>query len=471
MQDFSADHRPSAGLLENNDFGLSQEQKELSRPTQSDMIAKEIRPVPVRPTGPHIIKPEPQLIRPMALKITNPIPQHAAEEFYQAAAKEGIAMNFVHAAVMQSHDWHRKWTQQDEQGHTMPEDHLLQSQPDFAGYQQAQIPSHYAYDMLDREHGAKNPSPGDSPGEKASPLGDRKRDRTSIWAERVVSPDPMQQILREDNITPPNDISPLSDDDNEEAIREPDTKRRNAPPAGLVRPVALRVSRPAAVPPPEDPVLHASAVHVPRHIARAFASSYERSLSPLTLPSLGSSRHSFASHNREVHIVEDEEMFVAPLEIIHPNKKAVPRPVSGGTIAAVQNARDGILHELAISEGEATSERFQACLNVLSEHFKSLQIDTCHSDCSLSEGLWLTLTKPTFFGNLGDNDQGDPMYTLGRMSFDMFAPTSLVCSLQGNFNSVERVSDIDRLAMQDCFIPKGLQEDVHSGRSVLRTYK
>jgi hypothetical protein len=83
------------------------------------------------------------------------------------------------------------------------------------------------------------------------------------------------------------------------------------------------------------------------------------------------------------------------------------------------------------------------------------------------EGMWLTLSKATFFVSLGENGSGDPMYTLGRLAFDMFLPTQLVCSLQGNFNPVHIVPPDSRPET----IPQRLLEQVVMGNHVLRTYK
>eukprot|EP00957_Ditylum_brightwellii_P151237 11515644-Ditylum_brightwellii.AAC.1 len=43
----------------------------------------------------------------------------------------------------------------------------------------------------------------------------------------------------------------------------------------------------------------------------------------------------------------------------------------------------------------------------------------------------------------GCDDEDECMYTLGRMSFDIFYPTNLLCSIQGMFNSVNFVSPAD----------------------------
>jgi hypothetical protein len=128
----------------------------------------------------------------------------------------------------------------------------------------------------------------------------------------------------------------------------------------------------------------------------------------------------------------------------------------------VREARDGLLEAVAGTGGIITPDlyQFHECLNIL-ERQQVFQSE---------EGMWLSLTLPSYYGNLGENDAGDPRYTLGRMAFDMFSPTRLVCSLQGNFNSVERVTDEQRAAML-MHVPKALQEEVMVNTSVLRTYK
>ncbi len=62
------------------------------------------------------------------------------------------------------------------------------------------------------------------------------------------------------------------------------------------------------------------------------------------------------------------------------------------------------------------------------------------------------------------------MYTLGRMSFDMFAPGNLVCSIQGIFNNIQ-VLDIsqDRHLLKS--VPRSLRDEVEGGKSVLRRYE
>jgi hypothetical protein len=137
----------------------------------------------------------------------------------------------------------------------------------------------------------------------------------------------------------------------------------------------------------------------------------------------------------------------------------------------VQQARDDVLQALAVTGGEVSTDHFKATVDPLEKYFSKQDLDTRPHVVGTNSiaGMWLTLSKPNFFGCLGQNENGDPMYTLGRMSFDMFSPTNLVCSLQGNFNPVEVVTPEERKGMLD-LVPKSLRDEVESGTTVLRTY-
>jgi len=98
------------------------------------------------------------------------------------------------------------------------------------------------------------------------------------------------------------------------------------------------------------------------------------------------------------------------------------------------------------------------------------------------EGQWFTLTKPTYLDCLGFNDDGNPMYTLGRMSFEMFRPGNLVVSLEAVFNPMEQVAaSIDGSEKDQFSVPKTMQKEVQrilenttanggDPKAVLRTY-
>lgn len=517
--------------------------------------------------------------RVVALNIVRPVPKRISEQFYDDAYRKGFTLRETNQAAMMAHDWNRKWRDQDETYHTMPEEdfyrssaavvpasycHGVFSDLDYKGgppaYTDADIDidQHQAANglllLLEREEGAKNPSLG-SPEE-----GKRKRyaSRTaevrlsrhhSITEQQKQHNQPSleQWQLGAFNKTIPNsahkgtnvisstEASTWGDSsmntiepngcerchsnateekqDNEIFSEfcelEQDDKTDNEPghnqkaldiqrPLPLrpmpIRPLAIRANRSRhIVPQPTYAKLSPFAQEsrngstgrgIPRGIVMSHSNRAE-GVSPMSFSQLtGSSPMSSGSEmmgvtvinsdHENLHYVEDDDLFDIA-------KDSAIQPVN-----MIEKARDDILRVLAISDGDSESEDFKKKVDPLEKHFLGREIDTraisvpsnrgtLASSASASSaaesinGMWLTLSKPNFFGKLGQNDNGDPMYTLGRMSFDMFSPTNLVCSLQGNFNHVEIVDEGDRKAMLEK-VPKKLREEVESGKTTLRTY-
>ena len=459
--------------------------------------------------------PVPKLIRPIALKVARPIPKSAVEQFYDQTYQHGIKAEQVHEATMFAQDWHRKWTQQDEEGHTMPEPEadlnpysavLVRKSEEDPAHNQPKSASHAnsvssnpvedeeepEIRSFDRYSGAKNPSPEDV--------------EQDLYFER--------KRLR---LNQSGSVSSLSPDSNEisKSPQEPSSKRRVVgfggamtssvvqreglippertsaapvspgplcPPSGLLKPTALRVHRPQPlriskaldIIAQEQQTAHINNDHIPGDIIKTLR--HQPQLSPLTLPSVSSSyRKSKAPkvdpEESDQYSPDSGGIGPIPTVVSHPSRNG-KKSQSSMRSPDVDNARDGILHRLAVTGGDVVSDpEFLKHLDLLKSHYDTTKSDTRFTNDvnSTSEGTWLTLTKPTYFGNLGANDDGDPMYTLGRMAFDMFSPTRLVCSLQGNFNTVHKVSDADRAKMLDC-VPKALKEEVESGDTILRTY-
>jgi len=138
----------------------------------------------------------------------------------------------------------------------------------------------------------------------------------------------------------------------------------------------------------------------------------------------------------------------------------IPSIVVPTSAQALQAARDGLLLALSATGGNTDGHPFRQCLTTLHQYYRQTRMDV-RTTTNASAGTWLTLTKPIFADCLGQNDQGDPLYTLSRMSFDMFRPSQLVCSLQGNFNCVEPVPT---------GVPPVLQADVHPDDASFCTY-
>ena len=65
-----------------------------------------------------------------------------------------------------------------------------------------------------------------------------------------------------------------------------------------------------------------------------------------------------------------------------------------------------------------------------SSNDKKRKLLSCTESTNI-DGTWLTLSPPEYSSSsLGHNAQGDSLYTLGRMTFDMYQPSGLVCSVQ-----------------------------------------
>jgi hypothetical protein len=70
----------------------------------------------------------------------------------------------------------------------------------------------------------------------------------------------------------------------------------------------------------------------------------------------------------------------------------------------------------------------------------------------------LNSSKPTYIDVKGRSGVGQYMYLLGGMSFDMFRPAGLVCSLQGTFNTIHAIDP--KSEELPVFIPRSLRKEV-----------
>mmetsp|Transcript_49230 Transcript_49230/g.73399 ORF Transcript_49230/g.73399 Transcript_49230/m.73399 type:complete len:531 (-) Transcript_49230:377-1969(-) len=356
------------------------------------------------------------LIRPLAVKVAT-IPSQAYQDFTEQAKLDPAYQHDVTIpnATEMANEWHRKWTLQEESGHgyrdERPEEVSTRKEPSSAASSPEFNPAR------DRELGAKNPS-----------LSSNESDDGSI----LVMDGPRAPLLR------------------------PIAVRPHVPTAVMV---GTPMIAPAA-PPSPPPMQQHRLVDNP---------------SPLTLPS-----HS-ASHgvveggpSGPMHFYEDDG--TSSLESM---PSSIPSYVYNDPIPSLELAKEDLLHALAIHGGEVDTPELQEALLPLLRHYEETGYDARMDADSVSmqssrlaraiEGMWLTLSKPNYFGNLGESPAGDPLYTLGRMAFDMFAPTQLVCSMQGNFSPI-RVVDMDERSKMMQNVPKSLLEEVQNARSTLRTY-
>ena len=119
----------------------------------------------------------------------------------------------------------------------------------------------------------------------------------------------------------------------------------------------------------------------------------------------------------------------------------------------------------------ATLEKY-ASFKVSTNKKRKLNTSDAGGNSTNIDGTWLTVSAPEYKSSLGKNDQGEQLYTLGRMAFDMYQPADLVCSIQKQYNTV---SSVDKKALP-MYVPKSLREEVDNERSEdisgrLKTYK
>ena len=144
----------------------------------------------------------------------------------------------------------------------------------------------------------------------------------------------------------------------------------------------------------------------------------------------------------------------------------------------IESIRDQFVKELKSNGGDTDSPSVQSKLAVLTSFYLSSDSDARAVRGNVSafdlDGTWLTLTKPTYPESKGTNTIGQYVYALGRMSFDMFRPTGLICSIQGTFNTIHAINPASE--QLPVFIPRSLRREVWRSISddqvdSLRTYK
>ena len=112
----------------------------------------------------------------------------------------------------------------------------------------------------------------------------------------------------------------------------------------------------------------------------------------------------------------------------------------------VRTIRSDLIDILMHNHGDVTDKRFIAGLDVLSELFKS-SINFNTSLSSVLNGTWRSISRPMYHygGCVGMNDQGDFVYTLGKMCFNMFKPGNVRVTVQSTMNHIEPVCRMDKL--------------------------
>jgi hypothetical protein len=133
-------------------------------------------------------------------------------------------------------------------------------------------------------------------------------------------------------------------------------------------------------------------------------------------------------------------------------------------------AKIRMIDDLKSSGGDIHTSTFLDCMSILESDYKSKSWDGRGMNAPFSlGGNWLTLSKPTYDECKGRNSKEELTYSLGRMSFGMFRPTNLVCSVQAAFNNVQTIDP--RNPPRPLHVPSKLMKYIQSGIVNLRTYE
>mmetsp|Transcript_545 Transcript_545/g.1122 ORF Transcript_545/g.1122 Transcript_545/m.1122 type:complete len:453 (-) Transcript_545:627-1985(-) len=133
---------------------------------------------------------------------------------------------------------------------------------------------------------------------------------------------------------------------------------------------------------------------------------------------------------------------------------------------SIEVVKQLMIEELRSSGGDVHTPDFLKYQHILENEF--MQHGIKELDQISQEGNWLTISKPTFTECKGINEKGENKYSLGRISFDMFKPTGLICSFQGSFNHVQAVDPNN--PGRPLHVPRVLMQDIEKGNCRLRTY-
>ena len=93
------------------------------------------------------------------------------------------------------------------------------------------------------------------------------------------------------------------------------------------------------------------------------------------------------------------------------------------------------------------------------------------------DGDWRMENLPTFPELLGYNEEGDALYTMGRLTYNMIKPGNIIFSIQNITQHIHKLSkdpahlDSTSKVILPPFIPKSLREEVEENASELRSYR
>ena len=127
----------------------------------------------------------------------------------------------------------------------------------------------------------------------------------------------------------------------------------------------------------------------------------------------------------------------------HINEAMVASFVTTPRQFVTRTCRSELVDALLSAQGDVTDQRFLKAVEILSKLYESSNDYSKElADTAVERylnGTWLALSRPSYTGCLGKNEYNEYLYTLGKMSFNMFKPGHLQCSVQHTLNKVKFV--------------------------------
>lgn len=145
-------------------------------------------------------------------------------------------------------------------------------------------------------------------------------------------------------------------------------------------------------------------------------------------------------------------------------------------IHRVPELKAKLIQLLRLNKGDTTSSEFHSIMNALGEFYREQGLDQrwttgdLSTTCSL-DGTWLALSKSEFSGSTGKNENGEFLFPLGRVAFDMFRPTGLLCSIQGAFNIINPWNPEKDIIRPVIYPASLIKASTQSDRAPLRKYE
>jgi hypothetical protein len=134
-------------------------------------------------------------------------------------------------------------------------------------------------------------------------------------------------------------------------------------------------------------------------------------------------------------------------------------------------------YQTLVSSGrDIEAAAVKSALDKLSQTYTT-DARTCTSLSPNYDGDWIMESLPTFPDLLGYNNDGDALYTMGRLTYNLIQPANVVCSVQKITQHIHKLSndpaslDAEGSVMIPPFVPKSLREEIEKDPSELRSYR